>query len=158
MARKPLALIPMLSIMVIFSNCKVTKKAVCGVWTYATDTLLLKENNTFSYNSTSLASVSGTWTLSNKLIYLNFNNSQDEQIFGGCQTVQVFKHVFGKMKMARGASCVGDKRSVPDFFLKLEPNWMSAISCRLPKFDVIAEGPRFHLAGSMLPGHDWEVR
>ena len=121
MKNKLLSILSLVSIVIMFSNCRATKREVFGTWSTAFETISFKKDDAFycqySYGDRHVEAT-GKWYISKGTVYLNFNDAQG-QLFGDCNSAQVYNNLIFGMRMIRNRDCTGDPRTKPIFYGKV---------------------------------------
>jgi len=115
------AILPLLAIVFMFSNCRATNRGVRGTWTTAFETISFKNDGTFSCqysHSDEHCEATGTWYISKGTVYLKFNDRQGS-LFGGCNSAQVYNNLIFGMRMIRGRDCIVSRPAKPVFYRKV---------------------------------------
>jgi hypothetical protein len=115
------AILPLLAIVCMFSNCRATKRGVRGTWTTSFETISFKKDGTFSCRYSygdEHREAAGTWYISKGTVYLNFKDPQG-YLFGGCHSAQVYNNLIFGMRMIRGRDCIVPRPAKPIFYRKM---------------------------------------
>ena len=108
-------------LLILFTSCKLTEKSIPGKWvSNYSDTLSINNDHTFllvhktGYHlkndgtpmyDTSIALYSGTWTISNKFLKMNFTEGSGKEMFGGCEGLKKRTKWFSKYTLLRFKTC-----------------------------------------------------
>lgn len=108
-----------LLILVLLVGCKLTEQSVIGKWLSGSDTLVIRKNHSFlfadrknyyvksadtSFFDTSFIYSSGQWTLSERTLFMTFNENKKE-VFGNCGQLWNWRKFFSRQKLIRPTNC-----------------------------------------------------